>query len=278
MLQKQSLVISPNKKRPILADITLKKGLNNAPIIIFCHGYKGFKDWGAWDLVANSFANHGFFFMKFNFSHNGGTIKNPIDFPDLEAFAEGNFSKEISDIGHVIDHLESDDSSSYDIDKINIIGHSRGGGMAIIRASIDPRIKSISTWAGIAEIERRFPKDELLEKWKSDDIRYVLNGRTNQKMPHYYSFYLDYIHNKSLLNIESATKKLTIPQLIINGTLDKAVKPEEAQLIQKWNPAAILHIINKCGHTFGTKHPWNQDTLPAQMNEVIQKTITFLQS
>ena len=56
------------------------------PLIIFCHGYKGFKDWGAWNLMAEAFAKIGFCFIKFNFSHNGGTIEQPIDFPDLEAF------------------------------------------------------------------------------------------------------------------------------------------------------------------------------------------------
>ena len=32
--------------------------------IIYVHGFKGFKDWGASNLVADSFANQGFFIFK----------------------------------------------------------------------------------------------------------------------------------------------------------------------------------------------------------------------
>ena len=43
----------------------------NGEIVIFIHGFMGFKDWGAWHLMAKVFAKAGFFFVKFNFSHNG---------------------------------------------------------------------------------------------------------------------------------------------------------------------------------------------------------------
>ena len=56
--------------KPILVDFFYKKESKKMPIIIFCHGYKGFKDWGAWNLVGEEFANKNFFFIKFNFSHN----------------------------------------------------------------------------------------------------------------------------------------------------------------------------------------------------------------
>ena len=87
-----------NHKKPILWDAFFNADNTLKPVVIFCHGYKGFKDWGAWDSVAKIFSDKGFFFLKFNFSHNGGTIENPIDFPDLEAFAENNYSKELDDL------------------------------------------------------------------------------------------------------------------------------------------------------------------------------------
>jgi hypothetical protein len=30
------------------------------PLVIFVHGYKGYKDWGAWDLMAEKFAESDF--------------------------------------------------------------------------------------------------------------------------------------------------------------------------------------------------------------------------
>ena len=55
---------------PILADIYYPN-ISNGCLVVFCHGFKGFKDWGAWHLVAEKFAQDGFIFLKFNFSHNG---------------------------------------------------------------------------------------------------------------------------------------------------------------------------------------------------------------
>ena len=91
-----------NHNKPILIDVYYKETNQPKKIIIFCHGYKGFKDWGAWNLMAAVFANAGFFFIKFNFSHNGGTIEQPIDFPDLEAFGNNNYIKELDDLTSVI--------------------------------------------------------------------------------------------------------------------------------------------------------------------------------
>ncbi len=150
--------------------------------------------------------------------------------------------------------------------------------MSLIRASIDHRIKNIISWAAIAEIERRFPSGDLLKLWQEKGVRYVTNSRTKQEMPHNYSFYEDYIQHRSLLDIEKATKSLKIPHLIINGMADTAVKPAEAQLLQSWNPKATLMLIDRCGHTFGSKHPWERDELPIFLDQVVEKTIEFIRS
>ena len=74
-------VKSSHHTKPIVTDLFYKQNNTKKPLVIFCHGYKGFKDWGAWNLVAETFAKSECFFVKFNFSHNGGTAENPIDFP-----------------------------------------------------------------------------------------------------------------------------------------------------------------------------------------------------
>ena len=75
------------------------------PLVIFCHGFKGFKDFGCWDLVAKAFVEAGLAFVKFNFSYNGTTVDDPLNFGDLEAFGQNNFSIELDDLGAVIDFM-----------------------------------------------------------------------------------------------------------------------------------------------------------------------------
>src|SRR5690554_4093797 len=109
MTSHENHVLLNSNKKPIVYDVYYKKSKEAQPLILYSHGYKGFKDWGAWPLVAEHFANAGFCFVKFNFSHNGGTVAQPIDFPDLEAFAENNFSLELDDLDRMLSHIKSGD-------------------------------------------------------------------------------------------------------------------------------------------------------------------------
>ena len=87
-------------------------------------------------------------------------MSQPIDFPDLEAFAENNYSKELDDLSCVIDWAQKayQTNSVIDVHTIVLIGHSRGGGIVTIKASEDIRIKKLITLAGVSDYKPRFPK------------------------------------------------------------------------------------------------------------------------
>ncbi len=97
-MKKTTQLINGSKGKPLSLDISYTKNGYLKPIVIFCHGFKGFKDWGHFNLLADAFAENDFVFVKFNFSYNGTTIEHPVDFADLEAFGENNFSIELDDI------------------------------------------------------------------------------------------------------------------------------------------------------------------------------------
>jgi uncharacterized protein len=275
---KNSVIIQGKHQKPILIDYHYVYNNLPKPIIIFCHGYKGFKDWGAWNLMANAFAEAGFCFIKFNFSHNGGTIEQPIDFPDLEAFGNNNYTKELDDIQSVIDFVCSNEELEKDINKnqITLIGHSRGGGIVLIKAEEDSRINNVITLAGVSDYKTRFPKHEVFNNWKKNGIYYVENVRTKQQMPHYFQFFEDFIKNEERLTIKRAVSNLKVPHLIIHGNADASVSFEEATNLHKWNPNSKLEIIEGANHVFGASHPWNQDALPKHLQIVINKIIAFL--
>lgn len=271
-------ILEGKHNKPILVDTFYKETNTPKPIIIFCHGYKGFKDWGAWNLMAESFANAGFYFIKFNFSHNGGTIEEPIDFPDLEAFGNNNYTKELDDLETVIDWIYHNSSTIKEANpnKITLIGHSRGGGIVTIKASENRKIHSVITLAGVCDFGKRTATIGNLEQWKKEGVKYVLNSRTNQQMPHFYQFYEDFKQNESRLNIESAIKKLNIPHLIIHGDKDTSVFIKEGKLQHQWNPNSQFKVIKNANHVFNTKHPWETNVLPQQLKETIQSCIHFL--
>ena len=278
MIKKENLVLRAENKKPILYDLYYKESASPISLVIFCHGYKGFKDWGAWHLVAEAFANAGFCFLKFNFSHNGGTVDQPIDFPDLDAFAENNFSHEMDDIDRVINTIQiGNENLTQKISDISIIGHSRGGGIVLIKAEEDSRIKKVVTWASVSDFKQRFQENtENFEKWKETGVTYIENSRTKQQLPHNFQFYEDFKANENLFNIERAVKDLKVPFLIIHGDEDTTVSIKEAEALKSWKPNSRLEIIKNGDHVFGAQHPWNQSEIPEQLKKVVALTIDFL--
>lgn len=278
MKNELNLIIDGSHQKPILTDIFFNENNHQKPIVIFCHGYKGFKDWGAWNLVAKEFADNNFFFIKFNFSHNGGIVDNPVDFPDLEAFGNNNYTIELDDLEQVINWILTDEKYKKEIDKskVYLIGHSRAGGIVTLKSSETKQINKVVSWAGVANFANRFPKEEALKQWEKEGVFYVLNGRTNQKMPHYFQYYQDFLQNEHRLNIKKAVKKLTIPYLIIHGTQDESVSVKEARQLHRWNLNSKLYLVENANHTFGTFHPYTNCVLTIEMANVVKETIGFL--
>ena len=278
-MKNKNKILQRKDKKPILWDAFYKASNTQKPLVIFCHGYKGFKDWGAWDLVANAFSEAGFFFVKFNFSHNGGTMEQPIDFPDLEAFAENNYTKELEDLDDLINYLLSMENPFYteiDPNNLTLIGHSRGGGIAIIKASEDDRITKLITWASVSDFGKRMESGGELDQWRKDGVKHVLNGRTKQNMPHYFQFYEDFITHEKRLNIKNSVQNLKIPQLIIHAKEDPSVHYSEAEDLHSWYVDAILFPIVQSDHVFGASHPWVDKKLPKALNDVVLGSIQFI--
>ncbi len=268
-LKNQLFVGSNNRKS--LVDLVIPKNFNDK-LIVFIHGYMGYKDWGCWNLVENYFTELGYGFSKFNMTHNGGTIENPIDFNDIEAFGENNYSKEVNDLQHVLNWIETQLLS---LPEIYLIGHSRGGGIALL-SSKDNRVKKIATWAAICDIEKRFPEGTQLKVWKTQGKRYVVNGRTEQKMPNNYSQYENFTENREDLNIEQACLNSTKRTLVIHGDLDTSVDIEEGRNIANWLKTRLFEIED-AEHTFGSTQPWNESEMPEHLQKVCDITNGFFQ-
>ena len=259
--------------REFLTDAIFPNSDKKLPLIIFVHGYKGYKDWGAWELMGEKFANAGFYFVKFNFSHNGTTIKNPNDFADLEAFGDNNYSKELDDLEIIINHFKS--QKEVDSSKIFLIGHSRGGGISIIKTSENQSISKLITLASVSTLDR-FPKYEAFENWKNTGVYYIENARTKQKLPHYFQFFEDYKNYEERLDVEKASKKIDIPTLIIHGSSDESVGMDHSKKLHEWIGNSELKIIENANHTFGAKEPWEETSLPKELNTAVEYCIDFL--
>lgn len=269
----KNLIIQGKHNKPILLDCLLPQ--KSTKTAIYCHGFKGFKDWGANDKMAHYFAENGINFIKFNFSHNGGTPEQPIDFPDLEAFGNNNFSKELDDLEVVLNWIENNVKTPQEI---TLLGHSRGSGTAIIKASEDARIKKIISLAGVSNFKARFIDEATLKYWKEKGVIYVDNTRTQQQMPLYYQIVEDIEQNEQRLHIEHAAKRLNKPHLIIHGNQDPTVALEEAKAVHRWSSQSILKVIDQADHVFNVKHPWQNKPLPSHFLQMKKACLDFIKN
>ena len=278
MLKKENKIIEGSVGKPILIDVTFRANSKAKQVVVFCHGFKGFKDWGPFNDIANYFAEQGIVFVKFNFSFNGTTIDDPSNFGDLKAFGNNNFCKELDDLTLVLDWIENCKELKGEIDtsKISLFGHSRGGSIALLKTAEDRRVAKVVSWASPSNFLDRLPKQEKLNKWKEMDVAYIYNGRIKKNMPMYFQFYENCIANADRLNIQNAVVKMNIPHLIVHGSEDPTVLLAEAECMKSWNSNTLLHVIEGANHVLGGFHPYDLANFPKDLQEAIDVTIKFL--
>ncbi len=281
MNQIKNILITGSANRQMALDIFFENVKVQMPVVIYVHGFNGFKDWGNFDLIAAKFAKAGYVLVKFNFSHNGTTPEKPEEFSDLIAFGNNNYSKELEDLRLVIDWVCDPLNPFHDVldsAHICLMGHSLGGGISILKAAEDKRVNKLITWAAIGECKTPWGTwaTDKMREWKQNGVRYYTNSRTQQQMPIYYQLYEDYIQNQERLDIMKAISSLDIPILICHGTLDNAVAVETAFELKKCQPNAQLFTVES-DHVFGRKHPWTANDLPPVMEAVVDAGLKFLE-
>jgi alpha-beta hydrolase superfamily lysophospholipase len=257
--------------------------------VLFLHGYKGYMDWGAWKLVGHRMASEGWRMLRINFTHNGTTVASPSAFRDLEAFADNTYRRERDEAMAVLCALRQPasipDSVALDA-PLAVIGHSRGGGIACLAGeranehllSQGKRgVDAIVSWAGVADFASRFPQGEAREQWRNSGQLEIINHRTRQRLHHNWSFLEDFEAHEDELTIEKAVLRYPGHLLAAHGSADAAVSLDHAQRLVKWAQNGQLHVLPDAGHTFGAAEPWQNPTLPSELEALTQTTLRFLE-
>jgi len=271
MIKKEQFILSGAGDKTIYGDLTYDETHTNQPSILFVHGFKGFKDWGAHHLTADFFAQNGFRYFKFNLSHSGVTQEQPQDVTDQETFAANTTSMELKDLDTAINYV----SHKFPLHPIYLIGHSKGGGLVILKGASDSRITKIITWSAIADFSSLWKKEQE-EEWLAKGRIFVENARTKEKMPLNSTLLEDYNAHKEKFNILNAAADITVPWLILHGDDDINVPFNVAQQLAQAQPKARLQKIQGANHVFGASHPYTATELPPQLKEVCQKTLEFI--
>jgi pimeloyl-ACP methyl ester carboxylesterase len=250
----------------------IQGGNATKPVLVICHGFKSFKDWGFFPYLATQFAKQGFYVITFNFSCNG---VNKSDFDELERFAVNTFSREQQDVELVIQALTNGTlplNNDADTERIHLLGHSKGGGTSILFAADHPEVKSVVTWNGIGSTD--LFDDTFKQQLAENGIAYVANARTKQEMPIKPVFYDDLKQNKDRFNIVQRLADMTTPVLHVQGDLDGKRLLKGLESMHAAAPHNPVVMIKGGTHTFGAVHPFQGTT--AQLEQALQVSLQFL--
>ena len=250
------------------------KDFKSQPCVIYLHGFKGFKDWGFVPYAGEYFAKNGVSFICFNFSHNG-IGEDKLNFTEFDKFERNTFSLEVSEALEIIQLAAHTDFFGKDLGgKLGLIGHSRGGGLAILAGKAAPRIQAVSTWAAVSTFDRY--NKETRQKWRKQGFLEVRNSRTGQTFKLGLDLLDDVEKNaKSRLHILNTVRELDKPLLILHGQEDETIPFFEAEHLNVYSDPSlgILRLIPNAGHTFGAKHPF-EGSNPA-LEELLELSLNF---
>jgi uncharacterized protein len=262
----------PGALGQILIDVRAGGRTSARPAVVVLHGFKGFKDWGMFPPLTERLAQAGFTAVSLNLSGSG--VDDAGDFSLPDRFGHNTFSAELHDTDRVIDALMRGDLGVPAPSTLGMIGHSRGGGTAVLHTASDPRVRALVTWSAISRVER-WPAEQR-SAWRAAGHTEIQNARTGQVLPLYTDVLDDIEQNADSLDIEAAAGRIAVPWLIIHGTDDESVGFSEAESLKAASPRRQTRLlpIEHGGHTFGAAHPWRSTTLP--LDTVFDATTEWL--
>jgi len=240
--------------------------------ILIVHGFKGFAHYAFFPYVARKAAEAGMRAITFDFS-GSGIGPDRENFTALEEFETNTYRQELADLDQVITEATRREwitrNRGY-----GLLGHSRGGGVAILRASRDPLVKALVTWNAISTTVRW--SAEARDDWRRRGYVDIENARTKQMM-RLGSALLEEVESLSMteLDIAAAAARVRVPWLIVHGEADETVPVAEAEQLRDLSRSvSTFWKVESGNHGFGGKHPLTE--IPPLLDLVVRGTVSFL--
>jgi uncharacterized protein len=241
----------------IAGDLRYEDGPGPRPTLLICHGFTAHKNWGPFPYFGQKFARLGFASIVFNFSHNG-IGENFRRFSEIEKFARNTIGKELEDVRGVVDAVTEGQIGSgiCDPTRLVIVGHSRGGGVAILAGSYDRRVKAVAAWSTVGTFFR-FTQHQR-EIWERQGYLPVKIRSAPTKLRYGIELLRDLEAKKDFYDLHNAVRRLQVPLLLVHGAEDVSVKPKEAEeLCAAADPTKTeLVILDHVGHSYGATSPF----------------------
>lgn len=198
-------------------------------LVVLGHGVTGNKDRPMLVELARVLSENGIHALRFSFSGNGGSEGK---------FEQSTVTKEVEDLGAVLDALPGW--------RIGYAGHSMGGAVGVLRASVDARIEFLISLAGMAHTAAFAKREFENVKPGSGCMWEKPECPLSQK-------YIDDMN--SIGSVIEAARRVRVPWLFVHGTADDVVPPQDTRdLLAVANGPTHLVEIPESDHVFSDQH------------------------
>ncbi len=239
-------VLQSDEGLEIHGELTLP--LHPRSLVIVVHGFKGFMDWGFFPWLAEHLAKHELAVCRFNMSRCGIGGRGD-EFDRLDLFAGDTYSAQVADLRTVARYCRS----QFPTLPTFLLGHSRGGGVALLAAGEIEELAGVITWNAISHVDRW--DAPTIAQWRREGFLDVVNARTKQVMRMSTRMLDDVEANGARLDIGAAVSRLHVPLFVVHGGRDESVPVAEADRIAARAIDVSKMIIGNGTHTFNAIHP-----------------------
>ena len=207
-------------------DYTFHEGeIETKNIVVLGHGVTGNKDRPFIVGLGERLAAAGIPALRFSFSGNGASEGK---------FTDSTISKEVDDLGTVLDVLEG-----Y---TVCYVGHSMGGAVGVLRASTDDRIRLLVSLAGMVHT-RAFAQREFGNVTPDEGFMW-----DEPDCPLSQAYMDDLTQIDTVIDL---VPQISVPWLLIHGDEDDVVPIEDSrEILAKANDQTLLIRLQSASHIF----------------------------
>ena len=220
-------------------DYTFHEGERGSKnIVVLGHGVTGNKDRPFVVALGEGLAAAGISALRFSFSGNGASEGK---------FTDSTISKEVDDLGAVLDHLEE-----Y---TVCYVGHSMGGAVGVLRASEDKRIQLLVSLAGMVHT-RAFAQREFGDVTPDEGFMW-----DEPDCPLSQAYMDDLTQIGTVVDLAS---QIAVPWLLVHGDEDDVVPIEDSHdIFARANDQTQLIRLQSANHVF------SEESTPVMVERVI---------
>ena len=239
--------LSTSRGDTIYGDIRYTPGKRHTALMVVSHSFMAFKDWGFFPHVCREFVRRGYCTISFNFSWNG-VAGHGRKISEFDKFSRNTFSRELEDLGFILQAIRERAILPAAVEQAPLVlfGHSRGGGISLLRAAMEKDIAAIVTWSAVATFERW--TDHQRSLWRSRGSLPLARSATVSPLCLGLDLLADLESHREALDLLRAARLIRIPWLIVHGSEDMVVPIREAEALRHASPAAEMVPVEGVGH------------------------------